>query len=143
MGDDGEPPPWVMSLRPVFEDRFARFAQSLAIETGRHGAYDASRQLADAVITMCPEDVGACLTYTAAAKRLEKWAEAGQAIERTQSALTTQALETPAVLVLEYADVLSRLGRRTRAVALYESLAVAATDPGITASAKERLLEEH
>lgn len=138
MDEDGEPLPWVMSLRPVFEDRFARFAQSLAIETGRHGAHDASRQLADAVITMCPEDVGACLTYTSAAKRLEKWVEARQALERTQSALTTQALETPSVLLLEYADVLAKLGRRTRAAALYESLAVSATDPQVAASAQEQ-----
>jgi len=127
---------------PLFEDRFAQFAPTLAIETGRHGAPEASRHLADAVITMCPDDVGACLTYTTAAKRLDEWAEARRQLERTQSALTTQSLETPGILVLEYAGVLSKLGRRTRAAALYDSLAIAATDPEVAAEAQEQRNEQ-
>lgn len=138
-GEDGEPMPWVTSLRPLFEARFARFAQTLAIETGRHGAHDASRRLADAVITMCPEDVGACLTFTTAAKRLQEWTEARRQIERTQKALDRHSLVTPGILVLEYADVLAKLGRRNRAAELYDSLSVAATDPEVAAEARDQL----
>jgi hypothetical protein len=134
----GEPAPWVASLAPVFADRWSEFAQTLAFELGVHGRPAPARDLARAVLMMEPGDIGPCLTYSVASRRLGQWVDARRMLERTFGALARAGDTPPPAARLEHADLLAATGDRAWARALYDSLAHE-PDPTLAGLARDRL----
>ncbi len=134
---DGEPAPWVGSLRGLFAERYARFAQWMAMELLERGAPEPARRLAAAVATMEPDDVTACLTLVDASIQLGAWNEALQALGRTERALEGRS-EVPGLLRLQRAGVLQHLGDLAAARAELEIVRYG-PDPELAARAARAL----
>ncbi len=134
---DGEPREWVQSLRGLFTERYASFAQWLSMELMERGRPLPARQLAAAVATMQPDDVVAALTYVDASIQVGEWGDALRALERVERALGGGGA-VPGLVRLQRAGILLQLGDSARARDELE-LASVDPDPAIAARAARAL----
>jgi hypothetical protein len=134
---DGDPAPWVTSLRPLYETHVARFASALSRSLASRGRDDAAARLAEANLTMMPEDVTSCVVAGVVLGRAGRWPEARATIERTLALLDPQRVDP--MLEVQYARVLAHTGEPERAKEIDRRLASRPAGDPIATAAKADL----
>jgi hypothetical protein len=133
---DGNPEPWVTSLRPLYQTHVAGFAELMSRTLAALGRNDGAARLAEANLAMMPEDVTSCVVAGVTLARMGRWTEARATIERTLAVLDPQRVDP--LLELEYARVLAHTGDPGRAKEIDERLVSRpAGDPIATAAATD------
>jgi hypothetical protein len=120
---DGMPAPWVVSLAPLFEARFAPFAVTMTIEHEAHGHPALASRFAIALLAVTPDNLGAYLSLAQSATERNAWAEAAPWLERGYAALSQRTLPAEARQAVETA-----IGR-ARAASSQSSRAPSGTEP--------------
>jgi hypothetical protein len=132
----GAPASWVTSLRPLYETHVAAFAATMSQTLAALGHDDAAARLAQANLTMMPEDVASCVVAGVTLGRAGRWIEARGTIERTLAVLDPQHVDP--MLELQYARVLAHTDEPARAKEIDQRLAARpASDPIRAAAAAD------
>ena len=124
----GEVAPWVASLRTMYEELIRDFNAELSLELIEAGRYGEAQRLAEATLTMVPDDLQACRVFLLCANKQRDWRGALEVVERVLRDRDPGGDRLPD-LQLEYAVLLARAGEIGRA---REQLArvLAAAPPG-------------